>query len=161
MGGCCWGDVCASSSQLAALSDSALHAQIHTVAWVSGEHNPLAIQFPAGSFAHQQHLVCGLLNEGSVRSLPVHPVQLYESILVLGLFAAVWFGFKTNSIPGRPCLAAMASYSLVRFLIEFFRADNSIVLYGMTFTQLICLLTLSLSALLWVFSCKRGKEVSK
>ena len=160
MGGCCWGDVCASSSQLAALSDSALHAQIHTFAWVSGEHNPLAIQFPAGSFVHQQHLVCGLLNEGSARSLPVHPVQLYESVLVLGLFPAVWFGFRTNSIPGRACLAAMASYSIVRFLIEFFRADNSIVLHGLTFTQLICLVTLILSALLWVIIGKRGMEVS-
>jgi len=55
----------------------------------------------------------------------------------------------------------MASYSIVRFLIEFFRADNSIVLHGMTFTQLTCLLALSLSALLWVISCKRELEVSK
>ena len=160
MGGCCWGDVCASPSQLAALSDGALHAQIHTFAWVSGEHNPLAIEFPAGSFAHQQHLVCGLLNEGSSRSLPVHPVQLYESVLVLGFFLALWFGFKTISIHGQACLAAMASYSFVRFLIEFFRADNSIVRYGMTFTQFICLLILILSALLWGIICKRGMEGS-
>jgi phosphatidylglycerol:prolipoprotein diacylglycerol transferase len=156
MGGCCWGDVCVSSGQLDGLNDSFLQAQIHTFAWTSGEHNPLAIEFPAGSFAHQQHVACGLLNEASVRSLPVHPVQIYESVLAFALFPVIWFGFrKDDSTHGRECLVALACYSLVRFLIEFFRADNSIVLRGLTFTQLICLLTLILTAFFWATIVKR------
>ena len=150
MGGCCWGDVCASPSQLAALSDSSLQAQIHTFAWVCGEHNPVALQFPSGSFAHQQHVVCGLMSADSARSLPIHPVQLYESILMFGLFPAIWLGFKKDYRPGQACLAALAGYSLIRFLIEFFRADNSIILGGMTFTQLICMLSLAPSILLLI-----------
>jgi phosphatidylglycerol:prolipoprotein diacylglycerol transferase len=159
MGGCCWGDVCVSSGQLAGLNDSFLQPQIHTFGWVSGEHNPLAIEFPAGSFAHQQHVACGLLSEASVRSLPVHPVQIYESILVVALFLVVWFGFpKAGSTHGQECLVALACYSLVRFLIEFFRADNSIILRGLTFTQLICLLALILTPFLWRAISKKGME---
>ena len=160
MGGCCWGDVCVSPGQSAGLNDSFLQTQIHTFGWVSGENNPFAIEFPAGSFAHQQHMSCGLLNEASVRSLPVHPVQIYESILVFALFLVVWFGCrKTDSTHGQKCLMALSSYCLVRFLIEFLRADNSIILRGLTFTQLICLLILILTPFLWATIGKKGSAV--
>ena len=161
MGGCCWGDVCVSSGQLAGLNDSFLQAQIHTFAWTSGEHNPLAIEFPAGSFAHQQHVVCGLLSANATKSLPIHPVQLYESILMFGLFPVIWFGCKKDYRPGQACLVALAGYSLIRFLIEFFRADNSIILGGMTFTQLFCLLSLAPSILLLISIRKRPRKIDQ
>ena len=89
-------------------------------------------------------------------------MQIYESVLVIALFPVVWFGFRKDySTHGRACLAVLAGYSSVRFLIEFFRADNSIVIWLMTFTQLICLLILVLTAFLWAATSKRGMEVSK
>ena len=139
LAGCCWGDVCMAPSRLESVADAALVRQIQTLPALCGERIPWAIRYPAGSFAHRQQVTAGLLEPDAQSSLPVHPVQLYESGLLFCL--AGWIGVRSRkrSRAGQGFLLALAGYSLIRFVTEYFRADSPIILGALTLTQLICL----------------------
>jgi len=81
MAGCCWGDVCVDQKQLATLPDARVRYQIDTVPFLSRATFPLAVRFPVDCGALNQHIELGLLPPTATQSLPVHPVQLYESSL--------------------------------------------------------------------------------
>src|SRR5690242_19724735 len=79
MAGCCWGDVCVDPAQLSKAVDPNLQWQIRTVPIVSAATFPLGVRFPRGAGAFEQHQNLGLIGSEAQRSLPVHPVQLYEA----------------------------------------------------------------------------------
>lgn len=63
------------------------------------------------------------LVDPALRGLPLHPVQIYESIglFVLLLFLLyIWKNFK----PGLVSIAYCALYAILRFTVEFFRGDS-------------------------------------
>lgn len=82
----------------------------------------------------------GLVAASSTRSLPMHPTQLYEGALDLALLGLLLF--LMGKLDGRAkgklgFLVMIGGYSLVRFLLEFLRADGSDpVLLGMSGFQL-------------------------
>ena len=114
LAGCCWGDVVS-----------------HEV--VQG------VQFPPGSLAYEQHLAMDLIEPGALASLPVHPVQLYEAglllVLLLLLMRVPWRSLRKGTL----AIVTVCSYALIRFFIEYLRADGSIVLGNLTVTQLQCI----------------------
>jgi phosphatidylglycerol:prolipoprotein diacylglycerol transferase len=138
LGGCCWGDV-AVPPGAHALVEGDLLRQVETVPWLSGRWAP-SIRFAAGSFAHAQHVALGLV-PADAPSLPVHPVQVYEAALLVLLIWAVgrrepgWRGS-----PGRAASAMVLGYTALRFVTEFLRADNRLVLSVLTMPQMMCLL---------------------
>lgn len=88
------------------------------------------------------------VTEGPYRSLPVHPTQLYSSVLaafwclVLYLFWRRGRNAELAGVPGglftKPgCTFALAFivYSIGRFFIEFARDDNPIGFNGLTISQ--------------------------
>jgi phosphatidylglycerol:prolipoprotein diacylglycerol transferase len=160
MAGCGWGDVCIETSQWNPANESrhGLPVQMQTLPWLSGEQYPLAVRFPADSYACHQHIAAGLLDSHATQSLPVHPVQLYDSGLAFGLFLLIWFGFKKSLGQGQATLAAIMGYALIRFPSEYLRADNAIILGNMTFTQLLCL-PLFVGCLLAL--CIRGRRLAR
>ncbi|HSG48326.1 MAG TPA: prolipoprotein diacylglyceryl transferase family protein, partial [Longimicrobiales bacterium] len=79
LAGCCWGDVAVRSEQLDLLAGSGLGPQLQTFPWAVGGWG-LAVAFPAGSFAWEQHRVAGLIPPEAAASLPVLPTQLYEAV---------------------------------------------------------------------------------
>lgn len=115
LAGCCWGEVVSSDI-------------------VRG------VQYPPGSFPYEQHLAMGLLESGAFASLPVHPVQLYEAglllVLLLLLVRIPWQRLQMGTVT----IATVCSYALIRFFIEYLRADGLIVLGNLTVTQLQCIL---------------------
>lgn len=154
LAGCCWGDLCATPAELARLSDPVVVARIHTVPAVSNSDWPLAVTFPARSDAAKQHVQLGLIGTASERSLPVHPVQLYEAALAAAIAWLLHRSSKNNPAPGLVSIAAMLSYAWLRFCTEFFRSDNKIYAGDFTFSQVVslwiagaCLLVLAVRAL--------------
>lgn len=141
LAGCCWGDACVSPRRLEAVHDARLAAQMHTWPGWSGESQRLAVRFPRGSWAHRQHVHSGLIEEEAPLSLPVHPVQLYESGLLFILAGWIAFRFKPGraGFEGQAVLMALGSYAAIRFLMEGLRADSPAVAASLTFTQWICL----------------------
>ncbi|MCJ7581600.1 MAG: prolipoprotein diacylglyceryl transferase [Candidatus Aminicenantes bacterium] len=65
---------------------------------------PWAVKFPGHSF-------------------PVHPTQIYESILNFFNFIFLLVMFKKRKFDGQVFLLYLINYSMIRFVIEFFRGD--------------------------------------
>jgi len=139
MAGCCWGDLVSKPDAFAGIADPGLARQVLTLPWLPVDGFPLAVSFPAGSFAWQQHMALGLIQPGAPASLPVHPTQLYATVLLLLLIAALR-GWESRRIPaGLTAVAALGGYCMLRFLIEFLRADNPLLAANLTLNQWICI----------------------
>ena len=91
----------------------------------------------------------------------LYPTQFYSSVANLGIFLVLlkWSNFKNLSpratepwyapVSGEIFAGYLMLYSLKRFLIEFLRGDTPVLLFGLTFFQLISI-GLGASALTWV-----------
>lgn len=140
MAGCCWGDVCITNSQATVIQDPAMMRQIRTLPFMSPSQFPLAVSFPeqAGAFEQQREL--GLIPKDATKSLPVHPTQLYETAFALLLCAYLHFAFKRREWDGEIIWQFVLGYGVIRFLLEFLRADNPAAFAGLTLSQVISLL---------------------
>lgn len=120
LAGCCWGDV------------------------AGGGLPAMTVQYPPGSFAYEQHLEAGLIDPGALSSLPVHAVQLYEAglllVLLLILSRVPWRRLAAGSIT----ILTVCSYVLIRFFLEYLRADSEVVLGNLTAIQLQCIVLISI-----------------
>jgi phosphatidylglycerol---prolipoprotein diacylglyceryl transferase len=136
MAGCCWGDVCVDRAQLAAVNDPAVIQRIQTIPPISQSSWPMAVQFPQRSDIYKQHTRHNLLSASATKSLPVHPVQLYEAFLAAGLCAYLALR-SARRAPGDIALMLLVGYAVIRFGTEFLRADNKLYAFGMTFSQVV------------------------
>jgi len=106
---------------------------------------PWAMKFPkyidlygntVGSPPFVRHLDQGLITEGSLHSLPVHPAQIYSSLLCIVVFLIMLWFWKTKRAEGRLLLVYLVFYALARFTLEFFR-DNQMAFGGLTIAQVL------------------------
>jgi phosphatidylglycerol:prolipoprotein diacylglycerol transferase len=135
LAGCCWGDVAVHDGWLDVIARTGLGHQLQTLPWAAGDWVVTAVQFPAGSLAWQQHLAAGLVTADALLSLPVHPTQLYESVLLLPVIL-VLSRLRRHELPaGSVALAAFVAYGLVRFGLEYLRADNVMFVGKLTLPQ--------------------------
>ncbi len=157
MAGCCWGDLCAPGA-LAGLDPAVIH-QVTTVPALSPAGFPLAVTFPPDTGAYQQHSRLGLISANAARSLPVHPAQLYEAVLVFLLAFYLHRLFRRNHFPGEIFARFGMGYGLIRFLVEFLRADNPPQYLGLTLSQVISVIV-GLCATFWYCMQKRTGAAS-
>jgi phosphatidylglycerol:prolipoprotein diacylglycerol transferase len=144
MAGCCWGDVCLSASDTEKVAK--LTWQIRTLPFVSAPNFPLAVRFPQGSGAFEQHRTLKLIEDNAQLSKPVHPVQLYEAGLVLALCIFLHQCFNRRRWPGQIFWVLIFSYALIRFATEFFRADNVPAYFALTLSQVISIISGAVAA---------------
>jgi phosphatidylglycerol:prolipoprotein diacylglycerol transferase len=84
---------------------------------------PWAVAYPIGSNPHTAQVALGLIDP-SRRALPIHPVQLYETVAALALFAGLWWwAYPRRRFAGEIVSWFGMSYGIWRFGIEFWRAD--------------------------------------
>jgi phosphatidylglycerol:prolipoprotein diacylglycerol transferase len=120
---------------------------------------PWAVRFPAGSPAFEQQALQGLLPAGATESLPVHPTQVYESLVGLALFFVVSLVRRRQKFPGQALVAFFLGYAVLRYAIEVVRADTGRGTIGpLSTSQLIALVTLPAAALFYV-SWRRHQDV--
>jgi phosphatidylglycerol---prolipoprotein diacylglyceryl transferase len=143
LAGCCWGDLCVPSATLSNAGLDVHRWQIQTLPLLSRPAFPLAVQFPPGAGAYEQHQELGLIPVDSARSLPVHPVQLYEATLALLLCILLCKRFRKRLWHGQVFCTVILSYGLIRFWMEFLRADNSPIYFGFTLSQVISVAMIS------------------
>lgn len=93
-----------------------------------------AVVYPPGTEAYQSHLARGWIAPGASWSQPIHPVQLYASLLGLALFLllAKWRPAR----PGSRFCAYLVLYGVGRFLMEYLRGDFRSVLGPFSLPQL-------------------------
>jgi phosphatidylglycerol:prolipoprotein diacylglycerol transferase len=82
---------------------------------------PWAVDYPFGTNVHYHHYATGLIQEDSINSLLVHPVQLYESIGLLLIALAVLWSMNTWKRSGSSFIFSFFLFFCFRFLIEFIR----------------------------------------
>ena len=134
LAGCCWGDVISHEHT------SEFASQVQSTSFLQGIAQ--GVQYPPGSLPYEQHLAMGMIDSGALASLPVYPVQLYEAglllVLILVLSRVPW----RRSPRGTLAIITVCSYAVMRFFIEYLRADGHIILGNLTVTQLQCLILL-------------------
>ena len=136
LAGCCWGDVAVHDGWLDVIARTGLGHQLQTLPWAAGDWVVTAVQFPAGSPAWQQHIAAGLVTADAPVSLPVHPTQLYESVLLLPVILLLQRLERRELPAGSLALAAFAAYGFVRFGLEYLRADSLMFIGNQTLPQL-------------------------
>jgi phosphatidylglycerol:prolipoprotein diacylglycerol transferase len=132
LAGCCWGDI-VSDVRAGELTD-----QVHTTSFLEGIVR--GVQYPPGSLPYEQHQALGLIEPSALASLPVHAVQLYEAAL-LAVLLVLLLRVPWRRVPrGTLAVLTVVSYAVLRFFVEYLRADGHLVLGNLTITQLQCII---------------------
>lgn len=77
------------------------------------------------SLAWQHHRAEGWIEAITARSLPVHPVQLYEAALNAALFLCLRYVYPRRRWNGQVVVTYMGGYAVIRFVMETFRGDRT------------------------------------
>jgi phosphatidylglycerol:prolipoprotein diacylglycerol transferase len=109
---------------------------------------PWAVVYPSGTEAHAAHVARGWISPGAIWSLPVHPVQLYASLLGLWLF--VWLANCRPMRVGSRFCAFVISYGVARFIMEFVRGDFRAVLGPLSLPQVFSLVFILVGVGVWL-----------
>ena len=84
-----------------------------------------------------------------------HATQLYESALSLVAFSIIlWFMKHKQSHHGQVFLGFISLYGFFRFFIEFIRAENPVFFLGMTLSQLLSIIFIISSIIIWKINLK-------
>ena len=140
LAGCCWGDIVSLEAK------TSFASQVQTLPFFNGLFQ--GVQYPPGSLPFEQHVALGLIDPSADGSLHILPVQLYEAALLFVIILVLWRIPWRNYPRGTIAVITTCTYAVMRFFIEYLRADGSIILGNLTITQLQCLLLLSSSLLL-------------
>jgi phosphatidylglycerol:prolipoprotein diacylglycerol transferase len=135
--GCCWGGV-------------------------AGGHLPWAVRFPPESLAFQTF--AGRDNPGQflaadhLHTLPLHPVQLYESFGELGLFLVLVLLVRPRkAFHGQVLATWLLCYAVLRTVVEMFRADvERGVVRGLGVGQWTSIAIFAVGAAIWASARRRG-----
>jgi phosphatidylglycerol---prolipoprotein diacylglyceryl transferase len=106
---------------------------------------PWAIRFP---------------DDHSTQGLPVHPTQLYDALLNLGLYLGLAWLFRRRKFDGQVFAVYLLGYAVTRSIVEAFRGDyNDAHLHG-GFTPAHLVSVASLAAGLVLFFVLRNRKSS-
>jgi phosphatidylglycerol:prolipoprotein diacylglycerol transferase len=83
-----------------------------------------AVRFPKDSPAWAEQVKQGLLASTELHSLPVHPTQIYESLVGVALLGITLLVRRYRTFSGQVFCAFTMSYGVLRFYIETLRADE-------------------------------------
>lgn len=54
---------------------------------------------------------------------PLHPVQAYEAIALVAIFAVLWFRRRSQRYQGEAVVWFVGLYAIIRYILEFWRGD--------------------------------------
>ena len=124
---------------------------------VTDDGFPLAVRFPPWSPASEAQWRAEQLDGPHLESLPVHPTQLYEAIGSLAIAAILFFWVHPRKrFDGQVMLAFLGLYAVLRFGLEYIRADDRGALLGLTTSQLIGVVVLGFVAFAWMKARQRA-----
>jgi len=84
---------------------------------------PWAIRFPGHSFAFDDQVSRGQLASDASASLPIHPTEIYDALLSLGLYTALAGLYRRKKFDGQVFGVYLVSYAVLRSFVEIFRGD--------------------------------------
>jgi len=113
-------------------------------------HLPWAITFPPGS-------------RPAPPGVPLHPTQIYDSLLNLGLYLGLAWLYRCKKFDGQVFAAYLVGYALFRSVVEVFRGDYPQHYLGgwATPAQVVSIGVLSAGVLLWVSLPRLPQETGR
>lgn len=119
------------------------------------------LSFPPGSPASETQWREGLLRSVHQASLPVHPTQLYEAVACLALAAFLYLWVEPRKrFDGQVMLTFLGGYSVIRFAVEFLRADDRGAALGLSTSQWISVAATLGAVAVGVFLRKRAASAA-
>jgi phosphatidylglycerol---prolipoprotein diacylglyceryl transferase len=85
---------------------------------------PWAIRFPKNAPAWKDHVALHGLSPDAAWSLPVHPTQIYEMLVGVGLFGVLMLLRRVRRFSGEVFLGWVLGYGILRSIIEIYRGDD-------------------------------------
>ena len=85
---------------------------------------PWAVRFPAEPDAH------GVLHPHPSGGGPVHPTELYDSLLNLGFYLFLAWLFRRKKFDGQIFAVYLIGYAILRSFVEYFRGDYPVHYLG-------------------------------
>jgi len=126
-----------------------------------------AVQFPAGSLAHNSMRYTQQIADDALHTIHVHPVQLYESTGALTIFFILQWMRTKKRFNGQQLLTYMFLYPLLRSTLEMVRGDRERGVYNiignleLSTSQLISIgFAISAVTLLSVLLLRRKREAA-
>jgi len=112
------------------------------------------------NFGNETSLPWGVVMENSLYAVPIHPTQIYAAIYtaILCLILIHLFSNKLAKQEGNISLIAVGSYGILRFFEEFFRGDESNMVFGLREAQIYALLAVIISGILFYVRYARAKR---
>jgi len=95
----------------------------------------------------------GVMVEGN----RLHPVQIYETILDLGLFLILWGKKYRLKYQGQLLIWYLFGYALIRFIIEFFR-ENPLIIGWLTPAHITSIVLMILAIIGQLYLSKKGEH---
>ena len=148
--------------EVGAPSLAAAYAVGRTGCWAVGDdygrpwNGPLAVEFPQGA----PPSTVGIMGREFGVSFPpgtdpnsvvaVHPTQLYEVTMALIMFAVIWRLRRHRHAEGWLFGVYCVLAGIERFVVEFFRAKDDVLSFGLTSAQVIALAAVALGVVLLV-----------
>jgi phosphatidylglycerol:prolipoprotein diacylglycerol transferase len=83
---------------------------------------PWALRYPNQSDIWRQHHEIGLA-EVNGPSAPLHPTQIYDALLSLGLYLGLAWLFQRKKFDGQVFAVYLLGYAVTRSIVELFRGD--------------------------------------
>jgi phosphatidylglycerol:prolipoprotein diacylglycerol transferase len=115
-----------------------------------------ALAFPPHSPATESQFKLGELANMAQWSHPVHPTQIYESAVSLGIAAfCLLYVHGRKRYDGQVFVAFLGLYAIGRFLLEMLRADDRGGMLGLSTSQLIGLAIVAVAVMLHVRLSKK------
>jgi phosphatidylglycerol---prolipoprotein diacylglyceryl transferase len=117
---------------------------------------PWAIQFPMQSQAWNHQVVLEKITGGQA-ALPVHPTQIYESLLNLALYIGLAWLYRRKKFDGQVFATYLLCYAVLRAFVEAFRGDypaNQITA-GLTPAQMVSIGILTAGIFVWKMAPRR------
>lgn len=151
LAGCCFGVACPADGNHPILAHLAV--QYPLVLDAAGEPSFMF------NFAYKTQIYEGLISPGAATTLPILPVQLFESagnFIICGLLLLAW---RRRWFSGQIFALYLALYSVLRFNLEFLRGDTERGLWlggHISTSQIITIVTLIAAVGLWMARYKKG-----
>lgn len=123
---------------------------------------PWAVTYRPGTEAYADHLSRAWIQTGAASSLPIHPVQLYHSLVGVALLLLM-----VNWRPQRPgarLSAYVALYGVARFFLEWVRGDFRAVAGPFSLPQVFSMLFVAASAIWFAghrWTLERARSVAE